>query len=134
MDLFFELFFLILMNTWVFGGILLVVSTRLFHSFATDKIISLLIEAGFNDLSNRLKYVVETFGIDKQRPYGVNCKEWDNIWKEFRKLKIPKEFKVLRRLHLIEKAIFNLFLFVVVMFLLVPVFFVVLTIYARSGN
>jgi hypothetical protein len=131
----FFLILLILIISCTFGTFLLTVSALVFREFMPDKIISLLREAGFNKLSNRLKFVVEKIG--KQRPYDSFCKEgkiWDKAWKKFRKLKIPKEFKALRRLQLIEKAIFNLFLFVVVMFLLVPVFFVVLTIYARSVN
>jgi hypothetical protein len=132
---FFELLLLILINTYVFGIFLLTVSALVFRESMPDKVISLLMEAGFNKLSNRLKFVVEKIG--KQRPYNSFCKEgkiWDKAWKEFRKLKIPKEFKALRRLQLIEKAIFNLFLFIVVLVLLFPVYFLLLTIYARSVN
>jgi hypothetical protein len=116
----------------IFGVAIFGTASVCFFSFKTEKIISLLTVHGFTDMSNQMQNVVSTIG--KIRPYNGFSKEsktWNNAWDNFRKMKIPKDYKDLYRLQFIAKAIDFCQLIVILAFLSIPCFFIVLTIIVK---
>lgn len=109
----------------IFGIAIVCLTTLIFHYKESERIISLLPEAGFVDLANRLFDVVSTIG--KIRPYNSFSNEgkiWDSVWDDFLKIKIPKIFKSLFRLQLLAKSIYLFSIIIKVIFFSLPAFIV----------
>ena len=130
MNSFIEIFLMIWIFFCISGMIIYTLTALVFYLKHTENIISLLNDAGFADLSNRINNVVLTIG--KLRPYNGFCKEskiYSDSWKEFRNIKIPNIFRSLTRYQLIAKGIDIFSSIYLIVFLSVPVLLILLFIY-----
>jgi len=80
-------------------GFILFFSYLFFHYFFSYKIIILLKQEGFNELSDILNKTILKHG--KFPIAGTDNKDFFEIWENIRKLKLSKNMKGLFRLHLI---------------------------------
>jgi hypothetical protein len=98
----------------------------------TEKIISHLTDAGFIDMAKQLHNVVCTIG--RLRPYDSFSKKgkiYDAVWRDFEKMAIPKDFKILFKYQLIVKSMHIFSLIYFLLFLSLPVFVLFYTLVRR---